>query len=160
MNTEKFGGVFLLQETQPKRLLGSMRSTTSIMGPGWIYGSFFKEPESINFEDVGNKTELVMSRDVALSLIGLFPVLLATNSYIRSPHAQWTCDFVESGRIRVHQRDGIKKRSLVASWIPDPEGISYQAVGDQIEWRIREDFAMELFFALVRRLAQTAANID
>jgi hypothetical protein len=59
MNTEKSGGVFLLQETEPKRLLGCLRSTPSDTELGWIHGSFFDEPGSMSFADVGNKTELV-----------------------------------------------------------------------------------------------------
>lgn len=158
MNTEKSGGVFLLQETEPKRLLGCLISTTSDTGHGWIHGSFFDTPGSMIFVDVGNKIDLVLSRDVAFSLIGLLHVLVATNAYIRGPDSRWTCGLVESGRITVSLRPEMKKSSLVASWVPDPESITCQVVGDQIEWRVREDLAMELVFVLVRQLAVTAAG--
>jgi len=157
MNTEKSGGVFLLQETEPKRLLDCLISTTSDTGPGWIHGSFSDAPGSMTFADVGAKIELVLSRGVAFSLIGILPVLVAQNAYIRRPDARWTCGFVESGRITVSHRPEMKG-SIVVSWVPDPESITCQVVEDGIKWRIREDLATELVCALVRHLAQIAAG--
>jgi hypothetical protein len=158
MNTERSGGVFLLQEMKPKRLLGSLISITSETGPGWIHGSFFNEPESISFTSVGDKTELVLSQPVALSLIGILPVLVATNAHLRNRNVRWTCEVLNPGRIAVNHRLEMEKRCLVASWVPDPESIISEVVGNQIEWRIHEDLAMELFFSLVAQLAQTAAG--
>ncbi|NUQ78997.1 MAG: hypothetical protein HUU21_36200 [Polyangiaceae bacterium] len=158
MNTEKFGGVFLLHQAQSKRLLGSLRSITSDTGPGWVHGSFFEQAGSIGFSDVGDKTEFILSRDVAVSLIGLLPVLVATCSYIRNPNKQWSCEDVESGEISVCLRLDIKESRLIISWASDPERTIHQIVGDQVEWRIREDFAMALVVSIVRHLAQTAAN--
>jgi len=157
-NTEKSGGTFLLQETEPKRLLGCLISTTSDTEPGWIHGSFSSDaPGSVTFADVGIKIELVLSRDVAFSLIGLLQVLVAQNACLRSPDVRMDIGIVESGRITVSHRPEMKG-SIVASWVPDPESITCQVVEDGIEWRIREDLATELVCALVRHLAQIAAG--
>ncbi|WP_437630370.1 hypothetical protein [Sorangium sp. So ce854] len=159
MNSEKSGGTFPLQETEPKRLLGCLISTTSDTGPGWVHGSFSDAPGSMMFVDVGNKIELVLSRGVAFSLVGLLQVLVAQNAYIRDSHTRWTCEAVESGRIAVSCRPD-PKGSIVASWVPDPERITCRVEQDLVEWRMREDMAMELAFALVRQLARVAAGVE
>ncbi|WP_438014221.1 hypothetical protein WMF18_25275 [Sorangium sp. So ce315] len=159
MNSERSGGTFLLQETEPKRLLGCLISTTTDTGPGWVQGSFSDEPGSLTFVNVGNKTELVMSRGVALSLVSLLQVLVAQNAYIRSPDARWTCGPVEPGRITVSHQPG-NNNIIIASWVPDPEYITCRVAQDDIEWRIREDMAMELALGVVCRLAQIAAGVD
>ncbi|WP_437289127.1 hypothetical protein [Sorangium sp. So ce406] len=108
---------------------------------------------------MGNKTELVLSRGVAFSLVSLLHVLVAQNAYIRDPDAPRMCEPVEAGRIAVNHRPGANDR-IIASWVPDPEYITCRVVEGQVEWRLREDMAIELAFALVRHLARIAAGVE
>lgn len=153
MNTEKRGGAFLLQEQTPTRLIGSLACTTPDVDPGTIW---------IGFGDVDPRTspsadawEIALSHDVALRLAALLQVLVAQNLWLRTEAVEWpfrprsqTSFLVEVGRGR-HGR-------VVISWAPGQEGTEWTDDGGHM-WKLREDRALDLSYALIATLARNAS---
>jgi hypothetical protein len=163
VNSEKSGGTFLLQQTEPKRLIGALVSTTAGSDLGWILG-FFSNPMPSDlpglfaFGEDRHETVLNIDRVVAMTLVGLLQVLVAQCAYLRDPNTQWRFALdQDSGKISVGMGPG-RKGGLVVKWPTGVEGITCQVIGEQMEWRIREDLAIELAGGIIRILARRAAG--
>lgn len=154
MTTEKTGGAFLLQEQEPKKLLGIFVSTTADSGPGWIWGSL--GADDIHSEH-GGMVELALSRDVALRLAGLLQVLTAQNMCLRAEPVGWVCPAGDSGTFVVkieHGPDGL----VFVSWPAGCDGVAWHDGGGQVEWGLREEHALELSHVLIRELGRAASG--
>jgi hypothetical protein len=158
MSGSKHGSAFLLQQMEPKRLIGTLGSEVASPEANWIYGSFFNEPGLFVFEKDGHETVLTIAWEVAMSLVGMFQVILAQAAYLRDPAAEWTAEHGKgSGKISVSVGPE-KKKKLVLRWPSDIEGVTCRVVGEQTEWRIREDLALEIVGIFVRTLARIGAG--
>lgn len=155
MSPEKTGGAFLLQEQEPKRLIGSLVSTTDEQGPGLVWVAFGDEdPRSKQ----GVVTEVGLSRDAALRLAGLLQILVAQNMCLRTELVEWR--FVERKPVAFAVRTERGPRGLVfVSWTTGYDGVVWNEQGGH-EWKLREDRALDLSFALISVMAHMASGTE
>ncbi|MBK9261558.1 MAG: hypothetical protein IPM54_17350 [Polyangiaceae bacterium] len=155
MNSERTGGAFLLQEQEPKRLVGIFVSTTTDQFPGWIWGAFGDQDPRCKH---GPVTEIAVSRDVALHLAGLLQVLVAQNMWLRGESNGW--EFVGGTPVTFSVRiENGTKGMVLLSWETGGDGIAWNEKEGEVEWGLREDRALGLSHALIFALARTAAGI-
>lgn len=153
MKPEKAGGAFLLQEQEPKRLIGSLVSRTGEQGPGLVLVAFGDEdPRSKR----GVVTEIGLSRDAALRLAGLLQILVAQNMWLRRESVEWK--FVEKNPVAFSVRSERGPRGLVfVSWATGYDGVVWGEQGGH-EWRMREDRALDLSYVLISVMAHMASG--
>lgn len=154
----KTGGAFLLQELEPKRLLGSMMSVADEGGWGWIYLSFFPDPAQLTLEERGPQTSFVISRAVAANLIGLLQVMVVQNRILRHEEVVRSRS---SSRKRANSGLSVKsphRNLFTCSWASGMTGARHRNVEGQIELRLREDVAEEMSLRLIEEMARIAAH--
>lgn len=160
MITERAGAVFLLQEQEPKRLIGSVSSTVPELGRCWVCVSFSPEMNVISIRHQDEQVSLVLNWSLALALIGYMQVSVARTIVLReSDAAQHTpapfCPgkiFVSVERAKIDEKRS--RRMLVCSWGGDLAGIEYKLNGGEVELLFREDLASTLALEIIDALAR------
>ena len=158
--TARTGAVFLLQEKEPTRLIGSVFSTVPASGPCLVCVSFSPEMNVISLRQGDDQVSLVLSWSLALALIGYVQVSVARAIVLRGsgagPHAAAQfCSgaiFVNAERIKIDEKRS--RRMLVCSWAADLDGIEYKIDGDEVELLLREDLASTLALEIIEALAR------
>jgi len=154
MNSEKTGGAFLLQEQEPKRLIGVFVSTTTEQFPGWIWGAFGDEDPRSKSAVV---TEVALSRNVALPMASLLQVLVAQNACMRGETIDLKFDADKITTFSVRMENGPSGMVYLA-WAAGEEGIVWNEQPGEIEWGLREDRALDLSHAIIVGFAKTASG--
>jgi hypothetical protein len=161
MSAEKTGGAFFLQEVEPKTLIAVLVSTTPPQGPGVVLLAFGDDDPRTRSDVV---TEIVFSWDVALRLLGVLQVLVAQTMCLRSEVVEWRFVPREPAAFAVRMRRGSRERGsqvrVFVSWATGHDGIVWNRDEEGgLEWRLREDLALELSYALLSALAHLASGI-
>lgn len=158
MTEERTGGAFLLQELEPKRLVGSLTSVTKETGPGWIFMSFFPGSGGLEFQAHEKQMVLSFDRTMALLFGGVLQVLVAQNRILRAD-TQEEKQLISKKSGLVAVGGGLGDRKVISCSLSSgtPE-IGYQRIDEQIEIRIQEDLAEEIARQLIERMARIAAE--
>ncbi|HEY2516910.1 MAG TPA: hypothetical protein VGI39_38830 [Polyangiaceae bacterium] len=152
----KHGGALLLQELEPKRLIGSLMSVATESGEDWVHIAFSKESAgSLVATDDGMEAKLVLARAVALSFVALLRIALAQFELMR-----------EQADSRAKLDHGIvvnaeaSRETAVVVWPSSLPGVRWRNVEEpgQAHLELRADIATAIEEALVRSLAKLAAG--
>jgi hypothetical protein len=157
---KRHGGALLLQELEPKKLIGSMMSVVTEAGQDWIHVVFFNERGVFELSEDGRETRLLLSRTLALSLLALLRVALAQFAILHWPSqaAEMATPPMEPSRRVEEMRVEASRQTLSVVWPSGAEGVQRQDANGQVELRLRDVFAAALEQALLTSLAQTAAG--
>lgn len=154
MSAERTGGSFLLQEQEAKSLVGIFVSTTAAQGPGWVWGAFGDEDPRTG---TGAVTQVAFGKDVALRLGALLQVLVAQNMCLRGAPMELRLPEFPDGLASVTIDAGPGGKVFI-SWPTGADGVVWNDEGGQCEWGLREDRALGMSWAIISKLAESAAH--
>jgi len=155
----KTGGVLLLQEMEPKRLLAVLGPVIPDKGLGWVHASFFPEPGLFAIELTPDGSRLVIDSAIALSFAGILQMQVAQNRWLRDEKTPAVRATQSIFTVRRTPKPG--KGHVYCAWARDVVGIEQRAVeagSEQMEVRIREDLAAVLAEQIIDELARFAAG--
>jgi hypothetical protein len=151
---KKHGGVLMLQELEPRRLIGALMSVMTETGEDWIHLSFSNEAGVFEITDDGGETKLVLTRSLSLSLVALLRVALAQFDLL---HARTVLRDVQP-------EDGMKvraeasRRSVLIAWPSGADGVQRRNADEQVQLELRAVVGAAIEKALVASLAGLAVG--
>ncbi len=159
--TVRAGGIFLLQENEPVRLLASMASIVTDARLGTVRIGFDEESGFFRSSDDGADASIVLDSKTALSFAGLLHVVVAQSRWMRGgkDHPGAPCPSVVPRGVVVRREPRPRGRT-VCSWPVPTDGIELIHVPDsdgQLELRFREDVARGVADAIVDELGRFSA---
>jgi hypothetical protein len=152
---EKRGGVLMLQEVEPKRLVGSIMTVVATSGEERITLTFFAEPGTLSISGEESRFELTMNRSVAFSLISLLRVAVAQVPVLRGPEGGNRPARSEHAEVVATAY----KASVVLRCAATSAGVRRRDVQGQVELQLRGDVATAFENALTSALGTQAAGV-
>lgn len=153
---ETTGSAFLLQETAPKRLVGSIVSRLDSNGLGWVHLVFFPEADVLWIAETEEGLNGQMSRQIAMSLISSVEVSLAQIDALRVGGASASLE--ARARTLPHIDVVVTSATVSASCSCTEQFVVIRSQDEQREVQMDEFFSRQLLKAMVGALGAFAAR--
>lgn len=151
---ELWGSLYLLQESAPTKLVGTIGSST---GPieGQVNVSFLNDVKVLHLVVGVDLCELSITSDLAMRLIAFLHILLLQNRILRSEERVIGDPVDPSSRF---ETAWAAEPILVCTWRRDHGGVRVQVegaeAGTQVELVLTEDAAVDLLRSLAKAVAR------
>lgn len=153
---EKSGGAFLLQETKPVKLVGSLASGVYCDGRGWVHLACFQEPGHLTLTRAGGRMAVTMSRSIAMALVSLLHVLVAQIQQLRPTTPPDSTRVPSAGKSEISVL--VERDEVVISWGEAESDAALSEVEGQKELRMSEGFAKGLASDLANEIGRFAGR--
>jgi len=154
----KLGGVSLVQDTKPIKLIGSLVSEIDDDGRGWVHFGFFQEPGAFALVRGDGCVSGKMSSTISVVFISELYVQLAAIQWLRGTHpSPGATELAPVERGLVIQ---VVRHEILFSWKDGIPEVALADVDGQVELRMSEDFARTLVTGLVNELGRVASWVS
>lgn len=152
---KKFGGTFSIQDLLPTRIIGALRASVSEAELGQLYVNFYQEPKLFWLKHHGEQIHLVVSKALAVHLLGLLEVQARVIARLReTPFPGRPPRDGGSAKLMTVEANG---DAMIVSWPSGLEGIEQTIAAEEADLRIREDLVWDMASGLADELARMAA---